>query len=473
MIIEFPRLNKIINETFVPYWDNKDRYLIFYGGRGSSKSDFVSKKLIYDCLTSKHFRFVLVRNTYNSIKDSSYKTIKDNIISLGLQELFEFKLNPLEIRCKNGNEFLARGLDDPTKLKSIKDPSGAWYEEEIPSEEGFTTITTSIRTQRADFLQEIFTINPEVDGDYKEHWFYKKFIGDRVDKKFRAQLSEDIYYSVHQSTYHDNRWLPKEFGQYLESMKQSANPANRYYYTIYTLGEWGNKQTGGLFYKMFDRSSNVNEVHYNELLPIWISFDFNVNPGMHCIISQVQNNTIKVIDEIITKSPNNNTVGLCREIVRRYNDHEAGMFICGDPAGRHEDTRTEHGYNDYSIIKKELNKFSPTIKVDNSHPPVIARGNFINNIFEYNYKDLYIHISPKCVHTITDLLNTKEAQDGTKHKERTKDKDTKVTYEKYGHLSDCLDYQVISSFKKEFKDFIKGDAPSVTKIGRNIQGHTY
>src|SRR5688500_14449015 len=94
----------IINKAFVPLVDNRDRYLIMYGGRGSSKSDFAAKKLIYRCITEKYFRYVLIRNQYNVIKDSSYQTIKDIVHDLGLQDLFEFKLQPLEICCVNGNK---------------------------------------------------------------------------------------------------------------------------------------------------------------------------------------------------------------------------------------------------------------------------------------------------------------------------------------------------------------------------------
>ncbi len=151
--VQWCEWTKIINYSFDEVRKKinqfKYRYIILYGGRGSSKSDFIAKYLIFRCITDKYFRFVLVRNTYNVIKDSQYQTIKDIIVDLGLTELFEFKLNPLEIHCTNGNRFLARGCDDTTKLKSIKDPSGAWYEEDIPSEGDFITITTSIRTGKA------------------------------------------------------------------------------------------------------------------------------------------------------------------------------------------------------------------------------------------------------------------------------------------------------------------------------------
>ena len=260
MQIGWPEWKYLVNEPFIPLIDNTDRYLILYGGRGSSKSAFITDRCIFQCLSHTYFRAVLVRNTYATIKDSQYQSLVDRICELGLQSLFEFKLQPLEITCKNGNKFLARGCDDTTKLKSIKDPSLVWYEEDIPSESDFITITTSIRTGKADLLQEVFTINPEVEGDFQENWFWKKFFLGHSEKSFSDKFIEkvdgndvELKYTVHHSTYHDNRWITDGFIVFLLNLKKQ----DPYYYTIYCLGEWGNRITGGNFYKAFNRGLAV------------------------------------------------------------------------------------------------------------------------------------------------------------------------------------------------------------------------
>lgn len=471
-LVQWCEWHKIVNEAFIPFIENKDRYLIFYGGRGSSKSNFVAKKLIYRCLTEDYFRFILVRNTYSSIKDSSYQTIKDIIYELGLQELFEFKLQPLEIHCKNGNSFIARGCDDTQKIKSVKDPTGCWWEEDIPLESDFITVTTSIRTQKANYLQEIFSINPEVEGDYKDHWFYKRFFGDKVEKSFSSvtplQIDEntsvDLTYTVHHSWYKDNRWLPNEFIGFLMDL-QKKNP---YYYTIYCLGYWGNKQSGGLFYKLFDRARNTsNTISYNPDLALHLSFDFNVNPYMSATVWQVVGKIAYCIDEIAMISPKNTTKGVCDEFTRRYQSHNAGLFIYGDPSGRNEDTRSEKGFNDYKIISNELAQFKPVSRVEQKHPPVVIRGNFINTVFQEGFEGFNILISEKCKHLVNDLLFLKEASDGTKLKEKTKDKESGVSYEKYGHFTDNMDYFICSAFKNEFSMYQRGRNPTVSSFGKN------
>lgn len=460
----------LINEVFIPYIENKDRYLIFYGGRGSSKSDFAAKKLIYRCLSEKYFRCILVRNTYAAIKDSSYQTLKDIIFDLGLQNLFEFKLQPLEIHCINGNSFLSRGCDDTTKLKSIKDPSCIWYEEDIPSENDFITITTSVRTQKAKYLQEIFTINPEVEGHYEDHWFWKRFFKDKLEKTFSDVTTIDIdentkanlTYSVHHSTYKDNKYLPNEFIAFLQDLKLK----NSYYYVVYCLGEWGNRQSGGLFYKLFNRAKTVNHsISYNPNLALHISFDFNVNPYMSMSVWQIEGLQAYCVDEITTVSPNNTTKGICKEFERRYYNHSTGVFIYGDPSGKQQDTRSEAGYNDFKIIEKELEKYRPISRVAKAAPAVVTRGNFINTIFYNGFEGVNIQISDKCKLLINDLLFVKEQSDGTKHKEKSKDKESGITSEKWGHLSDTMDYFICEAFKTEYKNYQHGSDITQSTFG--------
>lgn len=464
--------NKLINDSFVPYLDNKDRYLIHYGGRGSSKSDFTAKRLIYRCLSEKYFRYILVRNTYSTIKDSSYQTIKDIIYDLGLQNLFEFKLQPLEIHCVNGNCFYARGCDDTTKLKSIKDATGCWYEEDIPTENDFITITTSIRTLKADYLQEVFTINPEVEGQFQDNWFWKKFFENKIEKTFSdittinidANTKAELSYTVHHSTYHDNKWIPNEFIAFLIDLK-AKNP---YYYTIYCLGEWGNRMAGGLFYKLFDRAKNTDSsIAYNPNLAIHISFDFNVNPYMSASVWQINGKIAYCVDEIAAVSPDNTTKGVCKEFIRRYNSHNAGLFVYGDPSGRNEDTRSEKGFNDYKIIQQELAQYKPISRVDVKHPPVVTRGNFINTIFQNGFNGINILISSRCKHIINDLLFLKESSDGTKFKEKSKDKDSGIASEKYGHFTDGMDYFICKAFATEFNQYQFGSDPTVSAFGKN------
>lgn len=471
MEVKWPRWNKIINDHFVPSVYNRDRYLIEWGGRGAAKSDAIAKKLIFRALSEPYFRFLLVRENYNTVKNSQWQTLKDIITDLGLDSLFKFRETPLEITCVNGNKFIAVGCDNVAKIKSVKDPTGAWYEEDIPNEDDWITITTSIRTQKAAYLQEVFTINPEVEGNYEDNWFWKRFFKDKAAKSFRdvttivvEKQEIKLAYTSHHSTYHDNRWIPMEFKAFLEDMKRT----NPYYYTIYTLGEWGNKLSGGRAYKTFDRGKHLVSFGYNPKEPLHISFDFNVKPYMTLTVWQVFRSTRTIegkevewkraiqVDEILGLEPDNSTAGVCKLFSAKYQNHDAGLFVYGDPAGKHEDTRSEKGFNDYRIITKALAQFNPRLKVADLAPPVVQRIGWINAVLEANLYNLELQFNDKLSYTIMDYIYGKENADGTKFKEKFKD-DTGVQCERYHHITDANDYFLTFLFRSEFNLYLRGN----------------
>lgn len=489
--IVLPAWGKVVNEEFIPLLKNKDRYLILYGGRGSSKSVFIAKKLIARCMKEKYFRFILYRKVYSTIKESQYQTIKDIIYDYGLQDLFKFNENPLAITyLPNGNKFLCRGGDDPKKLKSIKDPTGVWYEEEIPSEADFITITTSIRTTKAYYLQECFTINPEVEGDYTQHWFWKRFFKGQNNKTFSAKttvefrlgndtVTHDLTYTCHHSTYIHNRWIPISFMAFLAQLQVT----NEYYYTIYALGMWGNKRTDGQFYKLFSYARNcvANGVTdtgqpelYNNTIALHVTFDFNLHPFVTLLVHQVVGKTATQIDEICLPTPNNYTNLACREFARRYASHTAGLFVYGDPNGRKEDSAGEKGHNNYKVIQQELAKFRPQLRVFSAAPSVTMRGQFINTVFATGYMGAKIIIGYNCVNTTNDYLYLKEAGDGTKSKTKVENKETGVRHEEYGHCSDANDYFYCFVFAAEYASYQNGGqtAPKVS-TGKNVSNNDY
>lgn len=475
--INWPKWDKLINESFIPLVNNRDRVLILKGGRGSSKSDFTAKKQIHKCLNAKFFRCIVIRAKYNTLKDSCYQNLKDTIIGMGLESLFVFKLQPLEIQCINGNSFLFRGCDDTNTIKSVKDPTDIWWEEDIPTEEDWITVTSSVRTLKAEYIQEMFSINPEVEGNYQDNWFYKRFFegqpenqtfSNSVPIKFDYNGKEetiDLKYTVHHSDHTHNKWLPLEYRARLIAEKVK----NPYYYTIYTLGHWGNKQLGGRFYKKFDIGKNTAINKYNPEMPLHISFDFNTKPYTSLSIWQVSGKFLYNIDEIATENPNNDTKSLCREFMYKYNSHNTGLFVYGDPSGANNGTTTEQGFNNYTIITDVLAKFNPVLRVASKHPPVHMRGMFINACFDHNFDGVHIIINEKSTYLKNDLLFGKENHDGDKLKEMTTGADGSK-YQKYHHFSDNMDYFVCELLQTSFANYQRGDMSQYKRhFGNNLQ----
>jgi hypothetical protein len=235
---------------------------------------------------------------------------------------------------------------------------------------------------------------------------------------------------------------------------------------------------GGEFYKLYDDKKNVidNPVVgkipklYDPETPIHLSFDFNVNPHMSCGIYQVWGKRVIKIDEIALSSPRNRTEAVCDEFKNRYSDHNKGIFIYGDPAGKQEDTRTEVGFNDYKIIMRELARYKPEKRVAEAHPPVVMRGRFMNAIFDMGYNGIEFLVGSNCVKTRNDYMFGKEDSDGTKLKEKAKDPVTGVTYEKHHHFTDEGDYFFCKLFPDDFAEYQSGGTSVEPLIGTPRNG---
>jgi hypothetical protein len=252
-------------------------------------------------------------------------------------------------------------------------------------------------------------------------------------------------------------------------------------------------QAGGEFYKMFKVSGNVRKTEYNPNIALHLTFDFNVRPAMHASAWQIL--TLKTEEEIlrftksmgvelsriptelkvamkvrefITKSPANNTKGICNEFKRWKPTHVSGLSIYGDPSGNNEDTRTDAGWNDFRIIQNELSAYKPQMRVSKSHPSVAGRGDFINSVFDGGIPSLLFIIGDNCPKSIEDYQYIKEDSDRTKLKSKVTDPDTGKQHEKYGHLSDGDDYFFCSAFAMEFAKYQAGDVVGSIAYSKNI-----
>jgi len=200
----------------------------------------------------------------------------------------------------------------------------------------------------------------------------------------------------------------------------------------------------------------LRDLKYDGKQALHLTLDFNVVPYMTGTLWQIYRNgrgwKLQCIKEYTTKPPKNNTVGLASEFKKDYPHHSGALFYYGDPSGKNRDTRSKQGANDYTILHNELKSFYPKDKVLPSHPNVSARGSFINALFRGEIDNCSIEIDRNCKEFIKDLMNLKEDSDGTKLKER----ETKegINYEKYGHLSDGMDYFICKVLENEYKAFI-------------------
>ena len=217
----YQNLRETSNETFLPLFENTSRYLVLKGGGGSGKSVFAGRKLLERCVSEPGHRFLVCRKVARTLRESCFAQLRGQLAQHYPGAGAVVHRGELKLRFPNGSEILFAGLDDVEKLKSIYDITGIWIEEASELlERDFNQLDIRLRTQSPYYLQMILTFNPVS----ATHWLKARFF-DRTDPRA----------TVHESTYKDNRFLTQEAVRTLEAFRDT----DRYYYTVYCLGQWG------------------------------------------------------------------------------------------------------------------------------------------------------------------------------------------------------------------------------------------
>lgn len=189
---------------------------IFPGGRGSTKSSFVSLNIIDLIMGNPEMHACILREVANTLKDSVYAQLQWAISALELDDEFTFTKSPLEItRISTGQKIYFRGADNPNKIKSIKVPFGyigiVWFEEldQFRGEEAVRKIEQSV-IRGGELAYKFKSFNPPKSS---QNWANKYIKIPREDRL----VTESTYLTV------PKKWLGKPFLDDAEFLK-ATNP---------------------------------------------------------------------------------------------------------------------------------------------------------------------------------------------------------------------------------------------------------
>jgi phage terminase large subunit len=255
---ERERLNKQTNDCYITLYENKSRYLILYGGAGSGKSVFVGQKIVNKLKSKKGINYLILRNTANSNRISTFPLIKQTINGIGL--MADFKINESDMRIKHiptGNEIVFAGLDNVEKVKSVTFSNGnltdVWMEESSEIEKpDFEQIDLRLRGKvllNGEWVepeyQIVITYNPTSIVLWQKD-FIEEYVKDSIQigtiyNGSKTMWDEDeqkeitTYLTVLRTTYKNNKFIDANYKQKLESYKDK----DPYFYTVYCIGEYG------------------------------------------------------------------------------------------------------------------------------------------------------------------------------------------------------------------------------------------
>lgn len=231
-------INQEITERFSDYifnWDYETYLLV--GGYGSGKSYSTALKIVLNLLQEKRTALV-VREVYETLKDSCYSLIKEILDKMNLlideddrttkQSKTKVKAlkSPLEFIFPNKSRIIFRGMDKPDKLKSLNDVSIVWLEE-CPDikYDGYKELLGRIRTPDLS-MHYLLTCNPVSKSNWVYTHFFinqdengkSKIILDDERLYVKKMLVKNNVYYLH-STCDDNPYLPDEYIKRLNDIK--------------------------------------------------------------------------------------------------------------------------------------------------------------------------------------------------------------------------------------------------------------
>ncbi|HBW27840.1 MAG TPA: PBSX family phage terminase large subunit [Hungateiclostridium thermocellum] len=269
------RLSELVAPSFYEIHNDikHNRYTHYWlkGGRGSTKSSFVSIEIILGVMKDPNANAVALRKVKETIKDSVFEQLVWAIEKLKVTEYWEIKHNPMELTyLPTGQKILFRGADKPRKIKSIKVSRGyvkfIWYEEvdEFLGMEEIRIINQSLMRGGEQFVV-FYTYNPP---NRVNAWVNEEILIDRPDRK------------VHHSTYLTvpRDWLGEQFFIEAEHLKKVNEKAYRHEY----LGEVTG--TGGeVFTNVKARKINDEEIKAFDRIKRGLDFGYAVDPAAYIV----------------------------------------------------------------------------------------------------------------------------------------------------------------------------------------------
>lgn len=432
------------------------------GAAGGGKSYLGSCWLVSSCMRFSDIRAVVARKTLKSLKGSTWNTIKKVCKEWGLKEGVHYKINNLDgiLTFWNDSVIIMQEMvdlpSDPNFERFGSSEFTIAFIDEVSeiSERAVEVLFSRLRWRTAETFKTarmMMSTNPCIT------WVRSRFVQDDEGNPITCREGEAyVPFSVF-----DNPDV--QFVQtYVAALNKITDKATR---ERLLYGNWDFVDSNIMAaYWNFDGQTHLieklSEKVYDPMKPIISGWDFNVAPYMSELEFQFNydKKEVYIIEENLGKPENkeNNTPALAKKIKDKKisHNHIGGIVITGDPAGAARSTQTEDGVNNYTIIEQNMKNgvLRPRIKLLSKQPPLVTRLEFVNAIFS-GYDGWKVMIDLRCRKLTEDLIYQTKNADGTKCKKKVTNAKTGGKEEKYGHLSDILDYVFVQFLSDSWRRF--------------------
>jgi phage terminase large subunit len=233
MMTEIEIHPEVFNRTYIPYLGEMARTQVFFGGSASGKSVFLAQRCIYDVMRGGR-NYLITRQVGRTLRGSVFTEVNRVVHEWGVAHLFQINKSDMTITCTNGYQIIFSGLDDVEKLKSLAPQKGAltdvWVEE--ATEADHSTVKQLYKRQRGGDESIPKRLTMSFNPIIQSHWIYNEYFSAIGWTETQTEYHSDDL-NILKTTYLDNRFLTPD------DRKDLENETDKYYYEVYTRGNWG------------------------------------------------------------------------------------------------------------------------------------------------------------------------------------------------------------------------------------------
>jgi phage terminase large subunit len=331
-VIDFSNFYQLIAPVFWDAFEARNRIKIYLGGAGSGKSMTAFSEMIYN-MTTYGCNYLVVRQTANSNRTSTYSLTKKLISDFGLSSVFKENKTEMTFTCTlNGAMVYFRGLEDVERLKSISYSGGSGILERIIFEEcsegnfaSFSQLMVRLRGKSKNFFQIILLLNPVSSRNWIKTTFYDK---------------DDFDVYKHFSTFKDNPFIDDDYKATLESFKT----IDENFYKIYALGQWG--ETKGHIFNNYEAKKFPFDISLIDESEILAGCDWGYQHPTSLTKSIIRDGNLYTFEELVCFEKTNAEF---LQLVKETDFISKKLRVCADP----EDPSRVQDFvnNGYSFIK--------------------------------------------------------------------------------------------------------------------------
>lgn len=435
--------------------------LFFGGGAGSGKSLFGCYWHIKNRIKYPQTRGVIGRAKLSVLKDSTLVTFFKvcSLLELKAGVHYRYNENKSKIFWYNGSTTILLDMffypSDPDFNRFGSTEYTDAFIDEAPeiTQKAFEILNSRLRWKIVEY-----GIVPKMllTGNPGPTWIKYYFVKDRDGNWINLQSHQKRMLA----TVMDNP--DKNFVRVYMSKLEKLSEYDR---SRLLHGDWDAvPRTGSEYYFPFNHKIHVKKNTYDPALKLHLMFDFNVNPFMTLLVFQIAYTKstgrydVRGLCEFCLAHPRNSTRAVCEAFKadERFRHHMIKLFYYGDFTGKTRNTlgiaEAQHNFQIVDTqLKYYLNESSDRVIPNQS---VLLRKDFMIDILN-GKTNIDFSLDESMIRTRDEFLYMKEDVGGHKFVERTMNPDTKISYEKWGHPTDALEYFLTSAFWTIFQNYKK------------------